>query len=561
MEVERNRAGTLSHRYGMHDCPRCGHIDLRNICDHDTKLSIILTELNTLLEVSNIQGSPCHPPTQPTDYMTSIPGEIDRLNDLISKLQSRRALLLQRMNHQSSPICALPSELLAEIFQYADAIDRPTGCSVSKRRHPLTPFRLGAVCSHWRQVAWSSPQLWSHIPLTGCWAWQNSFPVATVLKTYFENMKAMSLEMAVGCFRGGPFDISDVGAGVILHEDAFRTIFVENADKLKKLGFRMWPRPWLPHIDKVQQTVTFSNLEEVTIKSVFDIFDGTFSIINAPRLRTVELAGVSTLATIRLPWSQITRLVLSHMSSDLCLTLFIRCMNLEYFRCHDLNSSSVPSSGAVKEPITFRHLKTFHFMDKGASEAWREAVGQYFSFPTLESVIWQPSWGANVGWQLLCLFPDSIQSLKFQLRRRDKGPLKSALCALVSLSSLRISCWPSLKHSLLELLTPQLGAMFLMLPSLRELHLSARTNQMTRFAVETLLEMIRLRRTITKGTLDRLVLSYNDYSGINPWPRNFVQGIREFVRDGMKVVIEVEGESVDYEWLQGDFPASPNLAL
>ncbi len=75
---------------------------------------------------------------------------------------------------------------------------------------------------------------------------------------------------------------------------------------------------------------------------------------------------------------------------------------------------------------------------------------------------------------------------------------------------------------------------------------------MTRFTVETLLEMIHLRRTITKGTLDRLVLSYSDYSGITePWHRNFVEGIRGFVRDGMKVEIEVEGEMMDYEWLRG----------
>lgn len=535
---------------GISCCLCCGHRQTQTKRDNDTKFGVLLTELKHLLQESgNSIVSPDNHYAQSPDSMTSDSEEINRLDDLIRQLQTRRAILLRRTNHQRSPICKLPTELLAEIFQYADAMDRPSGCSLSKRRHPLTPIRLGAVCSHWRQVAWSSPQLWTQMPLTGCWAWQQHFPIATIFRTYFRNMKARPLELIVDCFRGGPLDSDDERSDVIPHEDAFKTIFVENGHRLKTLRFKTWPRPWLSHIAKVQQAVTFSNLEEVWMKSSFDTLDGTFSITNAPRLRTVELTGISGSAVVDLPWNVITHLTLTHISSNLCLKLFVQCPNLEYFSCKDLHTSPTSDSLAIKDSIALERLKDLHYLDHDLTRPWKDAMGRYLSFPSLETITWRPHWSANIDWQLLCLYPNSIQNLDFRLRRRDKRRLKSMLLPLISLSNLKISCWPSLKTSLLELLTPQPNRALQMLPSLRKLHLTAKTNQMTTCTVQTFLEMIRLRRTATKETLDHLILSF-DY--LKPWPRDFIEGMREFVGDGMKVVVEEDEVEIECDWQRHD---------
>lgn len=510
--------------------------------------SSILAQLNHLLQGPNNFAVPGRD-VQFTDNAGTTHDEINVLDDLIIQLRSRRAVLLRRTNFEQSHICRLPSELLAEIFQLADAIDKTAGCSPSKRRHPLTPMRLGAVCSHWREVAWSSPQLWTQMPLTGCWAWQHNFPIAATFRTYFQNLKATSLKLLVNCFRGGPLDSSDGEADGIPHEDAFNTVFVENAGKLRAMDFSMWPRPWLPHIARVQQTIAFSNLEEVRMRSIFDSLDTTFSITNAPRLRSVELTGVLGSATINLPWNGITHLNLSQVSSDICLKLFVQCSNLTSFSCRDLSSSSTSVSNEIKKPVTFEHLKEFHYLDCEVTRPWRDVMGQYLTFSSLESVIWRPDWSGNVDWQLLCGNPDSIKGLEFRMRRRDKRRLKNMLFPLVYLEELKISSWPSIKLSLLELLTPQRQRTLQMLPSLRRLHLSARSNQMTTVAVEALLEMIRLRRTSTKGTLDHLILSY-EY--VNPWPREFIEGMKEFIHDGMKLVIEEDEVEKKYDWLRND---------
>lgn len=530
------------------DCPRCGYSEQSTSYDDSA--------LKQLLHKSNSTLSPPLPSPQPSDASTSVSEEVDQLSDLISQLQTRRAALLQQRNIQHSSIYKLPSELLGEIFQYVDAIDRPSGCSFSipKHRHPLAPIRLGAVSSYWRQVALGSPHLWTQLPLTGCWAWESNFPIAITLRTYFHNLKAQSMELNVDCFRGRVFDAATYstngGSGGIPHEDAFNIIFLENADRLRTLGFKMWPRAWLPHIEKVQEIVAFSKLEELCIKSPGADFDGTLSLTHAPRLRKVELAGVDESAIIDLPWPQITHLTLSDVPSYLCLKLFVRCTNLEYFCCSELDTST-PGSRVVSDPITLKHLRTFHYLDHDVTYIWREALGRYFHFPSLESVIWRPDWSAGVEKQILRQYPESIQTLELRFRRRDQPRLKNMFLPLNSLEDLKISCWPSVKLSVLELLTPREDKKLRLLPSLRKLHFTARSNEMTTRVVQALLELIRARRTLTEGKLDHLVLSYYVRPfRLEPWPQEFVEGIREFVRDGMKVELMADDDKVECGWLQ-----------
>ncbi|KXN81624.1 hypothetical protein AN958_04085 [Leucoagaricus sp. SymC.cos] len=489
------------------------------------------------------------PPAQPPP----VSDEIAQLNTMITQLLTQRALLLQRENFQHSSIFKLPSELLAEIFLYADAIDRPIGCSPPKRRHPLTPIRLGAVCTHWRHVAWNSPQLWTQLPLSGCWAWDTKFPLTRVLRTYFQNMKATTLELYIDCFRGRfvPDDTDALGDHPP-QEGAFNTIFIENADKIRVLGFKMWPEEWLPHIAKVQETRSFSRLEEIWIKSLGASFDDKLLLANAPRLRKVEFGGASESANITLPFSQITHLTLTDVFSDICLNLLVQCTNLEYFYCDEIGEFSSEGS-VVKSTISFPYLKTFHYLDRNVSQTWREALGRHLQFPALESVIWHPDWSGGVERQMLRQYPDSLRTLEFLFRRRDQPKMKHMFIPLDSLEELRIRCWPAIKLSLLDLLTPQTKKRHQLLPSLRKLLLQARTNEMPTRVTQSLLAMIRSRRTLTETKLDHLVLSYRVRSyKLAPWPREFIEGIGEFLREGMTIVIETEGQEMDYDWLQSD---------
>ncbi|KAF8809807.1 hypothetical protein BYT27DRAFT_7093259, partial [Phlegmacium glaucopus] len=71
----------------------------------------------------------------------------------------KRSQARTRINHLQSPILRrIPPEIISHIFNlYLPEfhIDNPRD---SKEAVPLT---LGAVCKSWRNIAWSSPTLWS----------------------------------------------------------------------------------------------------------------------------------------------------------------------------------------------------------------------------------------------------------------------------------------------------------------------------------------------------------------------------------------------------------------
>ncbi|KAF8186932.1 hypothetical protein K438DRAFT_1021571 [Mycena galopus ATCC 62051] len=79
----------------------------------------------------------------------------------ISALESQATALLEQRDRESacvaalryivSPIHALAAELLAEIFEHA----------IHDDTHVEDVFRVSQVCSDWRQVAHSTPRLWT----------------------------------------------------------------------------------------------------------------------------------------------------------------------------------------------------------------------------------------------------------------------------------------------------------------------------------------------------------------------------------------------------------------
>ncbi|KAF9552238.1 hypothetical protein CPC08DRAFT_296624 [Agrocybe pediades] len=84
----------------------------------------------------------------------------------LKKLLSRQQHLKTQINHTHSPIIRqLPVELLSKIFYlcFSDEMRRDDGGPIYADFY--LPLNFGAVCHTWRQVAWSSPELWTIIRL------------------------------------------------------------------------------------------------------------------------------------------------------------------------------------------------------------------------------------------------------------------------------------------------------------------------------------------------------------------------------------------------------------
>ncbi|KAG8912992.1 hypothetical protein FRC02_005718 [Tulasnella sp. 418] len=126
------------------------------------------------IENSLLEGIPIAHPTEEGKCDASIAeiritAEFDAfiaiLEILKSSITQRIAVLRQKRNALASHIHGLPSELLSLIFEFAaESFPQTVSCSQTKRNLcSRLPHVLTTVCSRWREVAISTPRVWSHI--------------------------------------------------------------------------------------------------------------------------------------------------------------------------------------------------------------------------------------------------------------------------------------------------------------------------------------------------------------------------------------------------------------
>jgi F-box-like len=90
--------------------------------------------------------------------------ELAELDVLLERLKLKRYDLKRKINRLQSPIVRqLPPDIMSTIFEF---------CLPDFTDHQLPPFSdvdlsiplsLGAICSYWRDIAWSTPALWSSL--------------------------------------------------------------------------------------------------------------------------------------------------------------------------------------------------------------------------------------------------------------------------------------------------------------------------------------------------------------------------------------------------------------
>ena len=88
--------------------------------------------------------------------------ELAELVAFLELLRLKRYVLKRKINQFHSPVVRqLPPDVTSTIFEF---------CLPDFTDHPLTPYikenlslplSLGAICSYWRDIAWSTPILWS----------------------------------------------------------------------------------------------------------------------------------------------------------------------------------------------------------------------------------------------------------------------------------------------------------------------------------------------------------------------------------------------------------------
>ncbi|KAJ7113105.1 hypothetical protein C8R44DRAFT_797192 [Mycena epipterygia] len=96
------------------------------------------------------------------DRINALDSQITVLRNSIRRLTLERYDLKSLLNAYIYPVLTLPNELVSEIFFQSLSSDTPSDRSPSGPRSPLF---LGHICRKWREIALSTPSLWTTIEL------------------------------------------------------------------------------------------------------------------------------------------------------------------------------------------------------------------------------------------------------------------------------------------------------------------------------------------------------------------------------------------------------------
>ena len=156
--------------------------------------------------------------SRPLEEISRLDGKIAYLQSMLDDLHGERDLLSIFVDaHRAllSGIRRLPRELLQEIFTYCLPSSRRASSSIISCEE--APILLGRICSSWRQIVMSTPQLWSSIHV--------SLPGSTNRVRVLQRVKAVErlLELSGTCPLSISFSCS--GNSISAVEEAASSLF------------------------------------------------------------------------------------------------------------------------------------------------------------------------------------------------------------------------------------------------------------------------------------------------------------------------------------------------
>ncbi|KAF7348339.1 hypothetical protein MSAN_01787900 [Mycena sanguinolenta] len=289
----------------------------------------------------------------PTEEIARIDAQIAEMELALVQLKEKRGLLQKPIDaHKAliSPMRLIPQDILLEIF-----------CSCLPREHNAlidpneAPLLLGRISRHWRDVAYSSPMLWSsmHIPSPDL----RRMPPNILLE--LERIVEAWLERSATC----PLSISLVDHTDYLDSDIKKHPLMLQllavSQRLRHLtlsGDAVTIGPFLQLGPEELPQLKSSRIRYLSSYSDFP------SILQIPTLEDVALCTVGSTdpLSLSLPWSRLTRLRLecySHwteqgpdggLNLDGALDILRKCPNLEH--CEIRVTRYSEHSGLTRSP-------------------------------------------------------------------------------------------------------------------------------------------------------------------------------------------------------------------
>lgn len=284
-----------------------------------------------------------------------------RIETRLRQLEVERSNLLRQLNDFRATTRAIPPEILSEIFVLTAA-----------------PLRIGAVCSLWREISWSTPELWTTIR---CGPTGHDRKIITnnclyLLRLFFKNSGQLKVAVELNMDQ---WDMPQTSETI---RELLTIVTKKERHRIKTLTLKSsdtWDARLWKAVYPFFYTTCFPNLENLHLLGggVCPLHEQVFK--NAPRLRELSLSGAHDL---RLPrdqpfWNQITVLRLQKTMAMYCFGLLqFHPLGLEVFECVDPTPEPRswfmnPESMDIIAPL---HLTSFEWTGElGSLEAfmWR----------------------------------------------------------------------------------------------------------------------------------------------------------------------------------------------
>ncbi|KAH6917446.1 hypothetical protein BKA70DRAFT_335012 [Coprinopsis sp. MPI-PUGE-AT-0042] len=260
-----------------------------------------------------------HATGDPRQRLAGLDDEIARVERVLQRLKSMQPTLRRDINLLYSPILQiLPTELIAEIFVHciASAVE-----DLNKRTNAdsVSPLFLGSVCSSWRQIAWTTPFLWTSPRMLLC---KTKLRVqAELLEEWIGRAGDLSLTLKLHC----PSDDDRVTA---IPQNLFDTILC-HASRWREIDLQV-PTAFYENLSA--PGATFSTLRRLVVNPSGGQGDRSHVLEwtnRTPELRDLSLFSVY-LNTVRVQWDNITHIHAKTFYVDECLELIKNAPLLEY---------------------------------------------------------------------------------------------------------------------------------------------------------------------------------------------------------------------------------------
>ncbi|KAJ7618616.1 hypothetical protein FB45DRAFT_1097194 [Roridomyces roridus] len=324
--------------------------------------------------------------------LAHIGGRIAHLQSQLALLQADAQNIREKLAAIVYPILTLPLEILSEIFlQYTGEYPTP-GCN------PMVP---ASVCSLWREVALSTPRLWTRFG-SECHVALESVHISDLVRLWLSRAGSLPLDLRIS--------LTDAG-----HRERPRIV-----DDLSEYSSQ-WG-----HLD----------LTRYRRQSVPNNCRYLPASLDAPRLTEIQCTQVSLeeLHT-SLPWAQITTLYFHDQIID-CLKLFEYTPNLEYF---ELTPGNYDLSRDITSPR--RTLPRLHTLHLGQDRShW---IIPHLTLPALRVIHVENFVTADILEMQELVERSGCTPTSFYISTSsadDAGTIEGTLLALPSLEHLEIDC-------------------------------------------------------------------------------------------------------------------------